>query len=229
MFSRRLIAVGVSLLSAACFEIEDVEVSRIVQIDDFEDGDQIASSASGFTDWYCSAWSTPDAQEQPACGRSDGFESTFGEFMTFLLQELPDVDYTSAVLGTSVGVGTRDLSSFESLNFRSKFEPGDVEPPAGTRLLIELVCPSAGTGGDAFAVTRYQNRREKKEGVELTGDWSSHELSLADFEEPRWQGSLDDEGSCLQQVTAIQFLISPALLDGEAASGTLTIDDVYLE
>jgi hypothetical protein len=229
MCSRYFLAVGVSLLSAACFDIQEVEVVRTTKVDDFEDGDQRASSASGFDEWYCNAWSTPDEQEAPTCGNSDGFESTLSEFMTFFLQELPDVDYPGAVLGTSVLVGTRDLSSFESLRFRSKFEPGHPAPPAGTRLLIELVCPSADVGGDAFAVTRYQDRREKKEGVQLTGDWSSHELLLADFEEPRWQGSLDDEGSCRKQVSAIQFVITPALLNGEAAAGTLTIDDVFLE
>ena len=66
MCSRRLLALGASLISAACFDIEQVDVLDAVRIDDFEDGDQVASNGSGFSDWYCFAYSAPEAPEEYA-------------------------------------------------------------------------------------------------------------------------------------------------------------------
>ena len=71
---------------------------------------------------------------------------------------------------------------------------------------------------------------EPTEGVELPHDWSSYVLPFVEFRQNQYQTPLNDERSCVALVDSIQFRIEAALtVDGQAAAGTLSIDDVYLE
>ena len=71
---------------------------------------------------------------------------------------------------------------------------------------------------------------EPTEGIELPHDWSSYVLPFVEFRQNQYQTPLNDERSCVALVDSIQFRIEAALtVDGQAAAGTLSIDDVYLE
>ena len=123
-------------------------------------------------------------------------------------------------------MGIKDLHAFATLRFEAKIEPGEPALPPGTRVTIRLPCLAPQTGGAPTSELRYH---DGPEGIELTGDWSSHALPLAKFRQPFWQPALIDEGSCIERVQALDFVIEPVLETGEAAAGTLMLDDVYLE
>ena len=231
MCSSRWSTLAALLLPAACFPVEQVDLPQSVKIDDFEDGDNLAPFESGFAWWWGSTWATgPMKQPIPTYGTSSpGYESDAAFFVIFRLERFPAADYTEAVLGVDAD-GTRDVRSFRSLSFVAKFEPGDPPPPKGTRLECEFSCEAAfAEFPDATPVVMYYNRGNSKYGFELTGDWSSYTLQLADFEEPWWQGSAVQVETCLGLVHTLRFVIRPDLRAGEAAEGTLLIDDIYLE
>jgi hypothetical protein len=186
----------------------------------------VASSGSGFSDWYCYAYSLPEAPEEHAtCGLSPGFESRFAGFLAFSLQQLPDLEFVQTALGTSV-MDVKDLRAFATLRFKAKIAPGEPALPPGTLLTIRLQCRAPQTGGAPVSELRYHHDQE---GIEVTAEWSSHALPLAKFREPWWQPALIDEGSCIERIQALEFVIEPVLETGEAAAGTLMLDDVYLE
>jgi hypothetical protein len=223
---------AVCFFSTACFEVEQVDVTRRVKVDDFEDGDGLASNESGFGPWWCYSYSTGEGEQPSAsCGPSAGFESTVAESLTFSLREMDDADYPGASLLVSAAVGTRDLSSFRNLRFAAKFEPGEAAPPDGTRLLSELTCSTAEAQldeGDPNLSIVYHG--EPIEGVELPSDWVSYAIPFAAFRQNQYQTPLSNHDSCITVVDSIVFRIEPSLMqDGQAAAGTLTIDDVYLE
>jgi hypothetical protein len=216
-----------ALLATACFDTQEVEIATRVSVDDFEDGDELANDASGFGPWWCDAYPAGDGHEAAArCELSAGFESTFAESLTFSLQETSGATPVGAILGVSPVAPTRDLRSFKRIGFKAKLDPGEPAPPPQARLICELGCASA----DAALDDVDTDVTVASDGVEVSDDWSTYSLSLGAFRQPFWQGQLIDEASCFSLVDSIRFRLDSQLtVEGEAAVGTLAIDDVYLE
>jgi hypothetical protein len=244
MCSDHRLAVGMLLIATACFDTEQIAIASRVSVDDFEDGDELANAKSGFGLWWCGTYPASKGQEETenfggatgvaqgsACELSPGFESAYAESTTFVLHEMPGARPTGAILGVSAIAPTRDLSSFERISFRAKFDPGEPAPPDEARLLCELFCSSAGAEQDDMdSDVSVVYHGEIDEGVKLPGDWSTYSLPLAAFRQPFWQGQLYDEASCFSLVDSIRFRLDLKLaMVGQAAAGTLTIDDVELE
>jgi hypothetical protein len=228
MSSRALVALGLALTSAGCFDVEQAQVPAVVMVDNFEDGDRTASPESGFGNWDCFLNAEPSGQApEPSCQLTGGFASRFADSMTFSLAAVPSVDLWGAVLATSA-VGTVTLRPFRVLGFQAMLSSADPVSAEAARLSIQFSCPGAVPGASVVTVRYFSP--EGIEGVPLTPEWSSYRLLFADFAEPWWEGALvDDPAVCLENVRAMEFMVEPRLGNGLAPAGTLVIDDVYFK
>jgi len=232
MCSRGLLVLGVSFASLACFDVEVVDSTHTVKIDDFEDRDQRADPESGFDAWYCHAWYDEEEVEEPcpAGAPGSGYRSEAAGVRTYDLRQLDNRATTGVLLGVSREQAL-SLRPFRVVRFSARLEEPAPRPPVATRVAIELVCPGALVGLPAtkFPIIQYNNRENDLFGLELSRYWQTYRLPLAHFEEPWWQGSALDPERCIEQVEALQFVIAPDLTIQESAAGKLFVDDVYLE
>ena len=103
--------------------------------------------------------------------------------------------------------------------FSVRLEPGARGLPDPT-VTVRLFCPG-GAAGDLIA--------NISNNVPVGTDWEVHALKVAAFRHLEWDGPKVDKHACATHVSGLGFHLKPALTDGQAASGTLTIDYVYLQ
>jgi hypothetical protein len=214
------------LLLVACFDVREVAVKLgplPLEIDDFEDGDDLPSS-SLFANWHCEAGPGPPASCAP---QPPGFESGLAEAVMFEIEDPLNqaTDYPGVLLEAPAQLGTLDLSSYESLAFSAKFEPtpaAEETSSADTTLFLQLRCDGVGTSGAQSDGSWIET------STSVGPEWSSPTLALSKFARPSYVISFSKE-ECMARVEALQFILAPDLPDGGQLSGTLSIDQVTLQ
>jgi hypothetical protein len=218
------LALAVALPLAGCFDLPKIDPGPRL-VDDFA-GD--TPTWTRFAGWTCTTFS-PDA---PATADADAGTPDFGTAdcsfvspgdgdaralsVTFDVVDPPDGirQRPAADIFTHTTSGTVDLNAFTQLVF---FATLGGSPPVGTHLLVELGCSSLHDPIASEVVTEDL----------ATGDWVPVPLTLADIT----QSTTMHNQACLAQIDSIHFVVdfSPALNDGESASGTLQIDNIRLQ
>jgi hypothetical protein len=211
-----------------CFEVQEVPVDRAgtarpapLLIDDFEDGDP-RPSASNIEPWRCATYSPGPGVQPVACGPvAEGYGSSRGYSLWFALSDARDgVDrFPLAVLFAPITL-PMDVSLYEELRFSARYA-GDTPLPETAFLEVRLSCFAENEGPP----TSLDN------AVLLTGVWQRNPLLLANFAQPEWQieeqSERADAALCATGINALSFGIT-GFSDGDAATGTLMVDDVYL-
>jgi hypothetical protein len=218
---------------AGCFDVKRVEVTGALEIDDFEDGDQVPSS-DRFEFWACFDYES-SLVLPPPCGTTapGSQESQHAEAMTFELGA--PLNGKDSSVGAGMGVwppiaAPVDVSQWQKLSFDAQLEPSAPAASDETVAWIRLKCGGLANGsvpGDLMIEQR----------VTIGRDWSTFSLGLrrdpADplaqpgFRQPGFQVALMpiDPDDCLTMVSGLTFEVQRT--DGQP--GTLTIDNVVLE
>ena len=220
------------LLSASCFEVSQVAVEPAppaLEVDDFEDGDNVPSS-SLFATWRCETLSGPP---RASCGSvAPGFGGGMAEAVRFELTDPANgvTDYTGVLLEVATRLDPVDLRGYDELAFSAKFERA---PSGGASLdpgaegsdpadfFVQLVCDAVGQSG----ALPYGSWLEY--AIPIGPEWSSPSVELDELVRPDFVVNFD-RLDCLANVEAVVFLLGPELADGETLAGTLTLDEISL-
>ena len=227
----RLVGIGLLFCATGCFDVQRVEVTSALEIDDFEDGDQVPSS-DRFDTWECFEYEA--AVPQPSCRTTapGSQASQRAEAMTFELGAPLNGDDSSVGAGMGVLapiVAPVDVSPWQQLSFDAKLEPSDPAVSDPTRVWIRLKCRDVANGSVPGGFMIQQQ-------VLMGREWSTFRRELrydpADplaqpgFVQPGFQMAiLIDPADCLTLVSEVTLEVQRA--DGRP--GTLTIDNVRLE
>jgi hypothetical protein len=208
-----------------CFDVQEVPVDPAASearpsallIDDFEDGDARPSS-SAFGAWRCQTLDPGPGIQPVACGpASEGSSSDHGYSLWFELSDTPDgVEAFPVASLWSPTVVPLDISRYERLHFSARYEPGNVPLPDAAFLQVSLGCQGP---TDGFSLDNV---------VLLPLNWQSSALPLADFAQPEWQTARIEAARCSAQISELSFEVK-GFADGQAATGTLLVDNVYLQ
>ena len=222
------VMLAAALLLAACFDVQKVEVTKNSRprllIDDFEDGDLLPST-NLFKAWDC--YSFIAEQPPPNCSLTAGFDSNLAQALTFELQSPPPASTDGAGAGASLLplAGTVDLSTYETIHFSAKMDPGSPGPPPGIIVAVNFGCNSVGhPPGSVHGgfMVEYP--------FKPAADWQSFAIALADLQQPSWQTvRMYDKSECATLVDILNFNVKSPLESGQSVAGVLTFDDVWLE
>lgn len=217
-----LVGIGSLFCVTGCFDVKRVDVTGL-EIDNFEDGDQVPRSDQ-FETWHCFEYES--ALPDPTClTTAPGFQSQRAESLTFELGAPLNGDDSS--VGVGLGVFTLvflpvDLGQWQRLKFDAKFAPSDPAASDATLVWIRLKCPDLASQSVSGGLMIQQQ-------VMIGREWSTFSRDLGDpgFAQPPYQRQLItiEAADCLTLVDAVTFEIQRT--DGQA--GTLTIDNVRLE
>jgi hypothetical protein len=208
-----------------CFEVHEVPVEaadpprpRVLLIDDFEDGDP-RPSASEVEPWRCATFDPGPGVQPVACGpAAQGNGSNGGYSLWFSLRDVPDGVNDFPVAELSAPLSTPlDVSGYQQFRFSARYEPGDVPLPAAAILQVSLHCN--GADGSIHSLDNV---------AALPVAWQRIALPLANFAQPDWQPEHVDSAVCATHINELEFGIT-GFSDGQAASGTLMVDDVYFQ
>jgi hypothetical protein len=226
-------------LLSACFDVEQVDVHGIGAkppprlIDDFNDDldNTIRQPAdASFEPWRC--FGRNGSVQLVRCDPGRGIDGP-GRALTFDLLDFADGkrDYQSAELQTRAREAV-DFSAYERFTFSASLEPHAIAAPGRTAVTVELYCSALGNGlvDEAWVETEVL-------WVEPNTNWYTYAPLMTSFEQQPWQKEqwqkanrpLLDEPSCLKQVDAVGFDVTPLLPDGKRSAGTLTVDEVYVQ
>jgi hypothetical protein len=218
------LALGTLLI--ACFDVQQIAVSddqaqtQGLLVDDFEDGDWLPASPL-FLHWFCQ-WG-----KAATCGvSSPGSSYSRNAYaLTFkLVDQTTDgvPDYPPVWLRTWRSGERLDFTRYENLIFSAKLVPAEGgQDLSSTTVEAELSCPGEGEASDQISTI--------SSGVQPGNGWQTYKLRLADFKwRQNWQGPQVDASGCLTRTDGVGFKLQPTLLDGETATGTLMVDNVYL-
>ena len=222
---RRLTTLGRILPCVlGCFDVREVPVAvddetrpPPLLIDDFEDGDP-RPSAESIEPWRCSTFNPGPGLQPVACGPvAEGYRSDRGYSLWFELSDTPDGvnDFPGAELFAPTSVPV-DISPYAELRFSARYDAGDVPPPAAVYLQVSISC-----------FDDDEDLQSLDNAVPLSVSWLSQRLPLGNFAQPDWQTKTMDAAVCATRVGALSFNIV-GFSDGQAATGTLLVDDVYL-
>jgi hypothetical protein len=218
-----------SLVVAGCFEVPQIALEpTALEIDDFEDGDEMPSS-SLFAAWHCE---TSPGPRRASCGpAAPGFASDMAEAVRFEITDPANgsVDYASVLLETSSRLDPVDLGGYQSLAFSAKFErtpgvgasSGADEGSEAVELFVQLACDGVGQSGSL----PYGSWLEHV--IPIGPDWSGIRIELAELIRPSYVPDFK-RIDCLTNVEALIFVLGAEPTDGAALAGTLTVDDVSL-
>jgi hypothetical protein len=222
------------LLAAGCFDVELVNPgtsgAQSIKVDDFEDGDSLPSS-SLFGIWECYAFQ--DVQPPPKCSLTAGIDNGVGLSIEFVLQ-IP-AGYTDLI---GVGYGMLrspnlsdtqqplDGTSWHRIDFDAKFIANDPESDDVSNVRVQLPCIALRTSS---APSRFAYSIERTEP--LGRDWSHHSVAIEQFAPPAWSTVRIDRHECLAVLDGVFFNIQApsSLNDGHLASGSMTIDNVFIQ
>lgn len=214
-----------SLLLVACFDVRQVDVEsaapRVLQIDDFEDGDQLPSDPT-FSSWSCGTYPGPP---RISCDASvPGLGSGLARELRFQIQDPADgvVDHPGMFLQTTHRVGTLDLSAYEHMSVSAKLQSDAPSVPGASRLYVRLRCDGIGPSG------AQPEGYWLETSVQVGSDWSSFTLPLANFLRPNYVVSFSRR-ECIAALEALEFDLHPDLPEGGAMLATLTIDEISLQ
>jgi hypothetical protein len=209
----------------ACFEVHEVPVDAAEPprlgaflIDDFEDGDS-RPSASEVEPWRCQTFNPGPGVQPVACGAvPEGYVSEHGYRLWFSLRDSPDgvSDFPLAELEAPLSIPL-DISGYEQFRFSARYVAGEVPLPSGAFLRVSLHCDAADASGHSLDNV-----------APLPVAWQPIALPLANFAQPEWQLEHVDSAACATQINELDFDVS-GLSDGQAAVGTLLVDDVYFQ
>jgi hypothetical protein len=223
-----LLALGVWLSSSGCFDVREVPVDpirpeaapKVLLIDDFEDGD-VRPSSSAFAAWRCTTYNPGPGFQPVQCGPAEeGFDSPHGYSLWAELHDLPNgvLEYPGASLFAPTPVETWfDASPYEMLRFSAKLTLGGALAGEDGAVSVTLSCDgesSTPISVDSLAL--------------LSAEWQRVGLRLADFAQPDWQSERVDNAICVTQISGLSFDFGGPE-DGQTGTGTLLVDDVYLQ
>jgi hypothetical protein len=218
----RAVLLACSLAAAACFDVTKVQLPPFT-IDDFEDGD-LRPRTDRFGDWSCRTFTDagddagtpadPDGGPSVDCTVGAVGNHPFAITMPFAVQDPSDGQRQlgGAELATRATRTSVDLGRFTRLVLSAILESGTSPLPAGTQLRVEIGCPPSGTP----TALEYN-----VPDLVIGSDWATFRLDLANFAPPA--------PACLREATAIRISVRPGLPDGEATSGALHLDNLYLQ
>jgi hypothetical protein len=222
-----------SLPFTACFEVRQIAVEGgppALEIDDFEDGDDVPSS-SAFKTWRCET--TPGPPRVSCSAQAPGFESGLAEVIRFEIEDPANgaIDYPAVMLQAPARLGTLDLGSYERLAFSAKLErlpryrvesdPAG-EDLADVSLFVQLLCHGVAPPG----ALPYGSWIESF--ILVRPEWSSTSIALVELVRPSYVANFAWR-DCIASVEGLQFVLAPDLRDGQAMAGTLSIDQVLLQ
>jgi hypothetical protein len=214
-----------TLLIGACFDVQQVDVDstapQLLEIDDFEDGDQRPSNPT-FSTWLCGTYPGPPRISCDASARGHG--GGLAQEARFQLQDPADgmVDHPGMFLQTTHTVGTLDLSAFERIAFSAKLESDAPSLPGASRLYVRLRCDGVGTSG------AQPEGYWLETSVQVETDWSSFTLALTEFVRPNYVLSFSRQ-ECVAALESLGFDLHPELPEGGSIVGTLTLDQISLQ
>lgn len=227
--ARVLLALGSWLCSSACFDVQEVPVDpaeprpaphQALLIDDFEDGDVRPSSAA-FAAWRCTTYNPGPGLQPVKCGpAAEGFDSPHGYSLWAELHDEPNgaLEYPGASLFAPTPAATLfDASPYEMLRFSAKLTLDGALAGEGSSVSVTLSCDGA-SGGP----------RSMDNLALVSADWQHVGLRLADFAQPDWESERIDSATCATQISGLSFDFG-GLGDGQTGTGTLLVDDVYLQ
>jgi len=230
-FSKHLarISCTAGALNLGCFNVEQVDPlareTQSIQVDDFEDGDTLPMSEL-FAPWTCDKFDS--VQKPPKCSIVSGFEGGLGFSLTFELQVPPG--YNPDDIGVSYGVPTGtehglDATSLSRVGFDMKWDTDSSELNSSGVVTVHLPCTLLQTSPAAPA----QGFSVEHE-VAPSHEWSHYTLAFDDFTQPHWSTARIDKRRCLPVLDGVFFILKASwLAGGQLATGTMTIDNVYLE
>jgi len=215
--------------ATACFDVQELpleppeEVARqgaLLLIDDFEDGDPWPSTAA-FAPWRCRTYNPGPGLQPVQCGSAvQGSESNHGYSLWFKLEDPPNgiPDYPGASLFAPTTAASFDLSPYAVIGLSAKLETDETRPPELSLLSVAIYCD-----GMSDTSSSVENL------APVATSWGHIALRLANFAQPDWQLDHVDPATCLTQVTSISVEVQIPLEDGQTGTGTLEVDDVYLQ
>ena len=216
---------ALSALFVACFDVQQVALDSMgpgpLQIDDFEDGDQLPSDPA-FSTWSCGTYPGPP---RISCNASaPGVGGGLAQEARFEIRDPADgvVDHPGMFLQTSHLLGTLDLSSYERVAFSARLASDALSLPGATRLYVRLRCDGVGTSGaqpEGYWLEAF---------VQVGTDWSSFSLALTEFIRPNYVLSFS-RSECLAAVESIGFVLHPEIPEGGGMLAILTIDEVSIQ
>jgi len=233
-FSKRLarlhaVSCTAGALTLGCFNVEQVDPlasePQRIQVDYFEDGDTLPMSEL-FAPWTCYRYN--DLQRPPKCSIVSGFEGGLGLSITFELQVPPG--YIPDDIGVGYGVPTitahgLDATSLSRVGFDMRWDTDSSELNGSGVVTIHLPCTSLQTSPAAPA----QGFSVELE-VAPSHEWTHYTVALQDFAQPHWPTARIDKRRCLPVLDGVFFILKASwLAGGQLATGTMTIDNVYLE
>lgn len=227
--ARALLAASSCLFASACFDVQEVPVDpvepraavpKVLLIDDFEDGDPRPSS-SAFGPWRCTTYNPGPGLQPVKCGSAaEGYDSAHGYSLWSELLDAPNglLEYPGASLFAPTPEGTWfDSSPYEMLRFSAKLTVAGGLASATSTVSVTLSCDAAAdtpTSMDNLAL--------------VSTEWQHVGLRLADFAQPEWQSERVARATCASRISELSFDFG-GLGDGQTGTGTLLVDDVYLQ
>jgi hypothetical protein len=230
-----LITAVAAMTSMGCFSIQEVDVtgraaSPRVVLDDFDDGD-LAPSTDLFDNWQCYQFnSEPRVPESSLVLRTDG---NLAYSLSFDLTgpAVPSNNGIGAGMYLLRQAGTVDLRPYQRLHVSVKLDSGSPPLPAAARFEIGVVCTTVSRGsGSGTWLPAVVEEYSISDEFPTPDDWHSLTVSLHQLMPPAWLKTQEpNAGDCLKAVDFLHFELSSSFDVNQHASGTLAIDDVWLE
>jgi hypothetical protein len=224
---------GLTLM--ACFSVQEVDVSasasspRLI-LDDFEDGNSVPTNDL-FDNWDCYQFNSEPAV--PVCSFVAGADSNLAYSLKFDLSgpAVPSDNGIGAGMTLWRQAGTVDLSQYQRLHANAKVDAGSPPLPVSARFEIAVVCTTVNRGSGSgtwlpMVVEDYTILSE----FPSPNDWRSLTVALHELMPPDWLKTQDPSAAdCLKVVDFVHFEVSSPFDVNQHATGSLTIDDVWLE
>jgi hypothetical protein len=227
-------AVFAALMATECFSVQEVNLSKStsprVVLDDFEDGDLVPTS-NLFDTWNCFQFnSEPPA---PDCSFVGGADSNLAYSLRFDLKgpTAPSDSGIGAGLSLSRTAGTLDLSAYKNLHVNAKVDSGSPPLPATATFQIGIVCTTVnhGNGSGPWLPMVVEDHLIFDE-FKSADDWLSFTIGLHELMPPDWLKTQDPSAAdCLKVVDEVHFNVSSSFAVNQTATGSMTIDNVWLE
>lgn len=230
-----LIPALTALTAMGCFAVQEVDVngkavSPRVTLDDFNDGDLVPSSGL-FDAWDCYQFNPEPSV--PNCSLVSEPDGTDAYSLSLDLTGPPAP--TDAGIGAGMSLlrraGTVDLSAYKHLHVRAKVDVGSPPLPTAAKFEIGIVCTTVNGGSGSgtwlpMVVRDYTILDE----FQPANDWRSLTVGLHELTPPDWLKTQTPSASdCLKVVDIIHFEVSSSFDVDQHGTGSLAIDDVWLE
>jgi hypothetical protein len=211
------------LETAGCFGVHQVDQGPWV-VDDFEDGD-LQPADHRFGPWSCATFNPTNQSANR--GLDPGDQSAYSLFLDATIVDPPDGtgQEGGAFLATYTD-GPADFSHFDEMVFSLKVTSEDPPLPSTTAVYAQLFCNGVQSEDGTMPSYVYL-----QQNIAFGSDWKTFTLSMSNFGFPAYEGVKVVGGSaaCLEQVSGLNFSLSPLLPDGQSATGRMNVDDIFFQ